>query len=103
MHRLSWQVFTQRINLWQTDDCAKHLVMSAAQVLVKAACYLEGINAIRLWHDQALYKEPWANATSWHVDVPYWSFDSEHAISIWVALDDATLANGCMHFIPGKF
>jgi ectoine hydroxylase-related dioxygenase (phytanoyl-CoA dioxygenase family) len=33
--------------------------------------------------------------------VPYWSFDSPKAISIWVALDDATLENGCLFFLPG--
>ncbi|XP_065183522.1 uncharacterized protein LOC135814344 [Sycon ciliatum] len=96
------KVFTQRINLWITSEQARHLLFAAQAVLARAACNLGGINRVRLWHDQALYKEPWANATSWHVDVPYWSFDSVNAISAWIALDDATMANGCMHFIPGS-
>ena len=37
-----------------------------------------------------------------HLDVPYWSFTSLHAISVWIALDDATLENGCMYFMPGS-
>jgi ectoine hydroxylase-related dioxygenase (phytanoyl-CoA dioxygenase family) len=37
-----------------------------------------------------------------HLDVPYWSFTSLNAISIWIALDDATLENGCMYFMPGS-
>ncbi|MES2459151.1 MAG: phytanoyl-CoA dioxygenase family protein, partial [Armatimonadota bacterium] len=31
----------------------------------------------------------------------YWSFSSPSSISIWVALDDATLENGCMWYLPG--
>jgi ectoine hydroxylase-related dioxygenase (phytanoyl-CoA dioxygenase family) len=54
-----------------------------------------------MWHDQTLIKEPFGNATAWHLDDPYWSFCSRHAISIWIALEDATLSNGCMWFIPG--
>lgn len=34
--------------------------------------------------------------------MPYWSFDSPAALSIWVALDDATLGNGCMWYVPGS-
>jgi ectoine hydroxylase-related dioxygenase (phytanoyl-CoA dioxygenase family) len=48
-----------------------------------------------------LIKPPWGNPTGWHLDNPYWSFYSRDAISIWVALDDATLENGCLYFLPG--
>jgi ectoine hydroxylase-related dioxygenase (phytanoyl-CoA dioxygenase family) len=34
------------------------------------------------------------------LDVPYWSFTSADAITIWVALDDATLENGCLYYMP---
>jgi phytanoyl-CoA hydroxylase len=68
----------------------------------RMAVELAGVEGIRIWHDQALIKQPWANPTSWHLDNPYWSFSSRQAISIWVALDDATLENGCLYFIPGS-
>ena len=57
---------------------------------------------MRLWCDQALIKQPFANPTAWHIDVPYWSFDSSHAISAWIPLDDATTENGCLYFMPGS-
>src|SRR6476469_4140988 len=61
-----------------------------------------GVDGIRIWHDQALIKRPWANPTSFHLDTPYWSFSDRKALSIWVALDDATYENGCLFFIPGS-
>jgi len=60
------------------------------------------VDGIRIWHDQALIKLPWGGPTDWHMDNPYWSFTSPDAISIWVALDDATPDNGCLYFIPGS-
>ena len=92
-------VFDQLINLWQTNERVRALMLNEA--LGRMACQLSGAAGIRIWHDQALIKRPWANPTTLHLDVPFWSFSSERAISIWVALDDATLDNGCLHFMPG--
>ncbi|TMM13881.1 MAG: phytanoyl-CoA dioxygenase family protein [Actinobacteria bacterium] len=39
---------------------------------------------------------------AWHLDDPFWSFDSADAISIWIALDDATIENGCLWYLPGS-
>jgi len=72
------------------------------QRIGRLAADLEGIEGIRVWHDQTLIKPPWANATSWHLDNPYWSFTSRHATSIWIALDDATMQRGCLYFLPGS-
>lgn len=93
-------VFTQRVNLWMDNPEMKELILDPR--IGRMCCELEGIDAIRVWHDQTLIKPPWGNATSWHLDNPYWSFHSPHAVSIWIALDDATLANGCLWFIPGS-
>ena len=71
--------------------------------LGKMAAQLSGAEGIRIWHDQALIKRPWANPTSWHLDTPYWSFSDRRALSIWVALDHATYENGCLFFIPGSY
>ena len=93
------KVFKQRVNLWQTSERMKKIMLD--ERLGKLATELSGADGIRVWHDQALIKQPWANPTSWHLDVPYWSFDSRDALSIWVALDDATFENGCLFFLPG--
>ncbi len=93
-------VFDQLLNLWQTHDGVRQLMLN--ERLGQMAATLAGVEGIRIWHDQALIKKPWANPTAWHLDTPFWSFDSRNSISIWVALDDATLENGCLFFIPGS-
>lgn len=92
-------VFIQRINLWQDHAGMRHLMLDAR--LGQVAAELAGVDGIRIWHDQALIKPSWGNATAWHLDTPYWSFFSRDAITIWVALDNVTLENGCLYFIPG--
>jgi phytanoyl-CoA hydroxylase len=93
-------VFDQLLNLWQTNDKVKDIMLD--ERIGKMAANLSGADGIRIWHDQALIKKPWANPTSWHLDTPFWSFSDRSAISIWVALDDATYENGCLFFIPGS-
>ena len=93
-------VFLQQILLSRISP-GVHELMHNPQ-LGRIACDLAGIDAIRIWHDQALIKEPLSNATAFHRDVPFWSFDSHQAISVWVALDDATLQNGCLYILPGS-
>ena len=94
------KVFDQLLNLWQTNAAVKKLMTD--ERLGKMAAELSGADGIRIWHDQALIKRPWANPTAWHLDTPFWSFSDKRALSIWVALDDATLENGCLYFIPGS-
>ena len=93
-------VFVQRVNLWQDNEKMRKLIVDRR--LGKMAAELAGVEGIRIWHDQALNKQPWANPTGWHLDNPYWSYYSRQTLSIWVALDDATLENGCLYFLPGS-
>ena len=94
------QVFTQCLKLLETHAGMRELLLDPR--LGQIAATLAGVDGIRIWHDQALFKPPFGNPTGWHLDNPYWSFSSPNALSLWVALDDATLANGCMWYIPGS-
>lgn len=94
------KVFTQRLNLHRINDAVKTYMLNPD--LGRMISDLEGVDGFRVWHDQTLIKEPYGNPTAWHLDDPYWSFTSKHAISIWIALEDATLENGCMWFVPGS-
>ncbi|WP_324023921.1 phytanoyl-CoA dioxygenase family protein [Maribacter sp. BPC-D8] len=94
------KVFDQIINLWMTDEGVKNLMLDKR--LGKMAADLSQADGIRIWHDQSLVKQPWGNPTSWHLDTPFWSFNDREALSIWVALEDVTLQNGCLYFMPGS-
>ncbi|MDQ3813784.1 MAG: phytanoyl-CoA dioxygenase family protein [Armatimonadota bacterium] len=64
---------------------------------------LQGIMGphIEFLSDKVVYKNAATSfASPWHQDWPYWR--GCHKISIWVALDDATPANGCLRLIPGS-
>lgn len=95
------KVFDQLLNLWQTDEKVKELMIDRR--IGELITNLAQVDGVRIWHDQALFKRPFANPTAWHLDTPFWSFFDREALSIWVALDDATLENGCLYFVPGSF
>ncbi len=92
-------VFVQCVKLADSHSGMRKIMFD--EKLGQVAAELAGVDGIRIWHDQALFKPPYGNPTGWHLDNPYWSFSSRQAISIWVALDDATLANGCLWYLPG--
>ncbi len=62
--------------------------------------YAEFFHSEHEYYDRV--KEPYGNPTAFHVDVPFWAFTSPDALTIWIALDDATLQNGCLGYIPGS-
>lgn len=93
------RTFLQLQRLADTHHAIAELVLD--QQLGKILATLAGIDGVRVWHDQALIKPPYGNPTAWHLDNPFWSFFSHDAISIWVALDDATVENGCLWYLPG--
>jgi ectoine hydroxylase-related dioxygenase (phytanoyl-CoA dioxygenase family) len=41
--------------------------------------------------------------TPWHQDEAYWNPDLDYeSLSIWIPLQEATVENGCMQFVPGS-
>ena len=94
------RVFIQCLKLADSHAGMRSLMLDPR--LGEMAAALAGVVGIRIWHDQALFKPPFGNGTAWHLDDPYWSFSSRDALSLWIALDDATIANACMHYIPGS-
>ncbi len=54
--------------------------------------------------NHAIMKPPGMGAaTPWHQDEAYWNPElAYNALSVWIPLQEATLENGCMHFIPGS-
>ncbi|MEL7267256.1 MAG: phytanoyl-CoA dioxygenase family protein, partial [Planctomycetota bacterium] len=41
-------------------------------------------------------------SVAWHQDASYWPLTPSKAVTVWLAIDDADLENGCMKFIAGS-
>lgn len=94
------KAFLQTMNLWVHDDTVKEFVF--ARRFARAAAGLMGVAAVRLYHDQALYKEPGGGHTPWHQDQYYWPLSTPNAITMWMPLVDITLDMGIMSFASGS-
>jgi len=79
------------------DALIEHADLHAA--LEKLGCL-----APRLFQTMALIKGPGGCEKPWHQDQAYFNtpFDGHRIIGVWIALDDATPQNGCMHIMPAK-
>ncbi len=94
------QSFIQCINLW--EDCPGVRPLTFHSRIAEAAARLLQVDAVRVWHDQALYKEPGGRVTDPHQDQPYWPIAETDTITAWIPLDGSTLANGAMGYLPGS-
>lgn len=107
-----------QFDLAGTDEEGKEAVMPQILGLAKYAPELDDtllkVNATavirRLTEESAtcefghaIYKPPRISpATPWHQDSAYWNpdFDYPGSLSVWVPLQEATIENGCMWFMP---
>ena len=57
-----------------------------------------------LFQDMALLKPPgFGSEKPWHQDNAYFNLPpTARVVGVWIALDEATAANGCMHLVPGS-
>ncbi|HET7746742.1 MAG TPA: phytanoyl-CoA dioxygenase family protein [Vicinamibacteria bacterium] len=93
-------LFTQVTNVWRMDEAAKAFVF--ARRFAQVAARLMGVGGVRLYHDQALFKEPGGAPTPWHQDQYYWPLDTEHTVTMWMALVDIPPEMGPMSFASGS-
>lgn len=70
----------------------------------RIAAQLLGVQGVRIYHDQSLFKEPGAgtNPTPWHQDLYYWPFDEGTVCGMWMPLVDVTREMGNMRFVKGS-
>jgi len=93
-------LFTQVTNAWRLSEPARRFVCACR--FARVAARLLGVRGVRLYHDQALFKEPGGQATPWHRDQYYWPLDTAHTVTMWMALVDVSLAMGPMTFASGS-
>lgn len=94
------KAFLQSFNLWRRDPAIARFVLSPRFALVAAA--LLGVEHVRLYHDQALCKEPGGGPTPWHQDQYYWPLDTDRTITMWMPLVDVPAELGSMTFATGS-
>lgn len=90
------RAFLQIMNLWREDETAKEFVFSKR--LAQIAADLMGAEGVRLYHDQALYKEPSGGITPWHADQFYWPLASPKTVTIWIPLQATPMDMGPLAF-----
>jgi ectoine hydroxylase-related dioxygenase (phytanoyl-CoA dioxygenase family) len=95
------KAFLQIMNLWREDERVRKFVL--AKRFAKIAADLLGVENVRLYHDQALFKEPGGGPTPWHQDQNYWPLDTKKTITMWMPLVDIPdMDMGMLTFASGS-
>ena len=95
------KAFLQIMNLWRSDHDVKQFVLSKR--LASIAAGLMGVDNVRIYHDQALFKEAGGGPTPWHQDQYYWPIDTHNTITLWMPLIDIDVDMGMLTFASGSF
>ncbi|MFQ5806933.1 MAG: phytanoyl-CoA dioxygenase family protein [Phycisphaerae bacterium] len=94
------RAFIQVANLWRRSKRARELSFSGR--LARLATELLGTVGVRMYHDQALCKEPGGGLTPWHVDQQYWPMATGQCVTAWIPLHAIPLEMGPLCFAPGS-
>lgn len=94
------KAFLQITNLWTQDEKVRPLVFSRRLAGIAAA--LMEVDGVRLYHDQALYKEAGGGYTPWHADQYYWPLESSKCITAWIPLQETPLTMGALEYSAGS-
>jgi ectoine hydroxylase-related dioxygenase (phytanoyl-CoA dioxygenase family) len=93
------KAFIQVMNLWRKDERVARFVL--AKRFAKVAADLLDVPGVRLYHDQALFKEAGGGKTPWHQDQYFWPFDTDKTITMWMPLVPVPVEVGSMIFTSG--
>jgi len=94
------KAFLQIMNIWKNSEHVKEVVFSKR--LAQIATNLLEVTGVRIYHDQALYKEPSGGHTPWHAVQYYWPLDSDKTITAWIPLQATPLEMGPLEFSAGS-
>ena len=94
------KAFLKGMNLWQHDEGVRRFVLASR--FARTAADLLGVEGVRVYHDQALLKEPGGGITPWHQDQHYWPLDTGNTITMWMPLIDVSPVMGTMRFASGS-
>ena len=93
--------FLQAFNLWPHYPAIAEFVQCFR--FADVARRMMEVEGVKLWFDQALYKEPGGRITDYHVDAAFWPVHpAAKTTTIWMALVDVPRERGCMAFATGS-
>lgn len=95
------RAFLQVMNLWTHGGPPRDFVFG--ERLARLAAELLGVEGVRLYHDQSLYKEPGGGFTPAHADQYYWPLASDLSITAWVPLQPVPQEMGPLAFYAGSW
>ncbi|MEO8416740.1 MAG: phytanoyl-CoA dioxygenase family protein [Ginsengibacter sp.] len=95
------KAFLQVMNLWEVDENVKKFTL--ARRFAKIAADLLGVENVRIYHDQALYKEPGGGFTPWHQDQYYWPLSTTNTVTMWMPLIDINVDMGMLTFASASY
>lgn len=90
------KAFLQLFNLWREDEIVKQLIFSKR--LGRIAADLMQTQGVRVYHDQALFKEGGGGITPWHADQYYWPLETDKTVTAWMPLQATPLELGPLEF-----
>lgn len=90
------KAFLQVGNIWTKSETVR--TFSFSRKLARIAAELMGVAGGRMYHDQALYKEPAGGITPWHADQYYWPVSSANTCTVWVPLQATDMDMGPLAF-----
>jgi ectoine hydroxylase-related dioxygenase (phytanoyl-CoA dioxygenase family) len=90
------KAFLQIMNIWTQSEAVKSIVFSKR--LARIATELMGVKGVRMYHDQALYKEAGGGFTPWHADQYYWPLSNDNTVTVWMPLQATPLEMGPLEF-----
>ena len=95
------KAFLQTMNLRLINDGVLKLI--ASRRLGKIAADLMGVDGVRVYHDQSLFKEPGqgTNPTPWHQDQYYWPLEELTTTGFWMPLVGIEEGMGGMKWAAG--
>ena len=90
------KAFLQVMNLWTRSDVVREFAFGRR--LGRIAAELMACSGVRMYHDQALYKEAGGGITPWHADQYYWPVSNENMVTAWIPLQSVPLEMGPLAF-----
>lgn len=94
------KAFLKNMNIWTMNETMRRIV--CAKRFARVAAELLGVEGVRIYHDQALFKEAGGGYTPWHQDQYYWPLDTDNTVTMWMPLVDLSSNMGILKFASGS-